>query len=66
MSTQQRLEALYAVKARIANDLRFVAVGAPIYDTLREEQARNLRRIAMLTEADRKPTPMPVQPRAKW
>ena len=53
MSTQTRLEALYAEERKLR------MTGGPKWESAK-------RQIAMLTEDQRKPTPMPVQRRAKW
>ena len=53
MSTQTRLEGLYAEERKLR------MTGGPKWESAK-------RQIAMLTEDVRKPTPMPVQRRAKW
>lgn len=66
MSTQTRLEALYAEERELSADLRHIPLRASEAHPLRTRLDRVRRQIAMLTEDVRKPTPVPVQRRAKW
>ena len=65
MSTQTRLEALYAEERALNQDLWDLHVWAPEAHPLCTRLDRVRRQIAMLTEDVRKPTPMPVQRRAR-
>jgi len=68
MSVKQRLDGHRASEAAITRDLRHLPASSPEAQHLYQLLRRERRMIAMLTEADREPPPMPEIPmrKAKW